>query len=257
MSRILAMCIALLGCAQLTIAQCHAPRYRKGRDYGATVHVSIAPSEFSLVNLACLSEKLHAQRGRSQILFFTSQVAAANFTPAKIETPPPWKSWAADLHAGYFFESGTAFLEIYPFGYEGDSSQKSRLDLPLLGSSHCREEFAGRCVIVLAGMSFPSEALEKGNGGSIVLSGTINKDGQINGIRVVKNGMSEEKDRSLFANVAIQNFARWRMDSQPREDSVQITYSFVVDSAHARESTEIKWELPDRVVVIGHRGHRN
>jgi hypothetical protein len=253
MSRILAMCIAVFGCAQLTVAQCHAPRYRKGRDYGATVHVSITPSEFSLVNLACLSEKLHAQRSVSQILFFTSQVAAANFTPAKIETPPPWKSWAADLHAGYFFENGTAFLEIYPFGYEGDSSQKSKLDLPLSENSHCREEIAGRCVIVLAGMPFPPEALQKGIVGSIVLRGTIGKDGQINGIRVVENGISEEKHRSLFANVAVHNFARWRMDTRPREDSVQITYSFVVDSAPAREDTEIKWELPDTVVIIGHR----
>ena len=190
----------------------------------------------------------------SFLCYFHGQVAAANFTPAKIETPPPWKSWAADLHAGYFFENGTAFLEIYPFGYEGDSSQKSKLDLPLSESLHCREELAGRCVLVLAGISFPSEALEKGSGGSIVLSGTIAKDGQINGIRVVENGISEEKYTSLFANAAVQNFARWRMDSQPREDSVQITYSFVVDSTPARESTETKWELPDTVVVVGHRG---
>jgi hypothetical protein len=252
----LAACIAVFACAQLAVAQCHVPRFNKGRDYGATIQVSIAPSEFSVANLACLSAKLHARRGVSQILFFTSRVAAANFSPAEIENPPDWIYWAAALHAGYFFERDQReeFLEIYPLGFKGDRSLNSRLDLPLSGASRCRQELGGRCVIALAELSVPSGVVDRGSEGSIVLSGKVAKDGRITDIRVIDNSVSEIKDKTLLADIAEQNLATWRTEPQSSEGSIKITYSFGVDSLPTKASTDFKWELPDRVVVVAHRG---
>jgi hypothetical protein len=252
----LAVGIAVFACGQMALAQCHVPRFNKGRDYGATVQVSVAPSEFTVANLACLSEKLHARRGVSQILFFTSRIAAANFYPAQIENPPDWIYWAAALHAGYFFERDQReeFLEIYPLGFKGDRSLDSRIDLPLSGASSCREKLGGRCVIALAELMIPSEVVERGGEGSVVLGGTVARNGRIIGIRIVDNSVSEEKCKALLANLATQNLATWQVEPRSNEDAFKFTYTFVADSQASKASTEVKWELPDRVVVISHRG---
>jgi TonB family protein len=173
-----------------------------------------------------------------------------------MENPPEWTSWAADLHAGYFFDRDEhkEFLEIYPLGYKGPPSSRTRFELPLSGAMRCREELAERCVISLTAMSFPSEAANQKAEGSILLGGKITEAGQVTGIQVLDNSVPDEKQKSLLATAAVQNLAFWRMAPAPREDSIRITYSFLVDSVPSRASTDVKWELPDKVVIVGHRG---
>jgi hypothetical protein len=103
--RFSAMSLIIIGCSSYATAQCRPPGFKKGRDYGATVHVSLTARDFNVANLVCIVKTLQRKRQIVQVLFFTSAEAAQNFVPSQIEAPPEAASWAKDLHADYVFES--------------------------------------------------------------------------------------------------------------------------------------------------------
>lgn len=258
MPRILAaLCVALsLGVS--AAAQCRAPRFRKGRDYGGSMYVSIRPKDFTLDSLTCLGQTLRKNRRAwksFQVLFFTSRDGAYNFSPAPIEVQRAWWSqWARKLHAGYFFdaEKHEEYLEIMPLGYE-DESYYSKVVLPLAATPHCRLDIAGRCLTAVGQpVAYPEDALRARASGRIVLTGTINRSGGVTGLQVAEADVNPREEKESLVNATILNLNTWQFDSAKRDDLFRINYSYVIHTLLARGSmSEVVWALPNEITVRG------
>lgn len=256
MSRFVVAIFALLTLSECGFAECHPPAFRKGRDYGKSIYVSINPNDFTLTNLVCIAKVLNKGNLYSRdfsVLFFTSQDAALNFVPGPIEVQrAKWAVWAANLHAGYFMDlvRHEEYLQILPVGYEGDSSYATKLNLPLSAASHCRLEISNRCVFVLGDIDYPADAIRERGSGSVVLRGSIKKNGKVSRISIITSSVSSENSKTLLANAAVRNLATWRLGMAPNSSTIQITYSFAIDGSLTRElHTHVQWALPDRVQI--------
>jgi hypothetical protein len=130
MIRILASVYLSLALGTCAFAQCHAPRYRVGRDFtnpelaAGSVYISIQPKDFTLKRLVCLAQTLTRNQPEwksTSVLMFISVDAALYFDAAwKIEGPPQSEKWASQLHAVYSFDraSHEERLNILPLGYD-------------------------------------------------------------------------------------------------------------------------------------------
>lgn len=256
MLRVLFSICVIIGSSVVATGQCQAPRHRKGRDYGGSVYVSVTATDLTIESLTCLGQTLSEHRRRwkkFQVLFFTSRDAALNFQPTPIEISRVWwAQWARQLHAGYFrdTEKHEEYLQLMPLGFEDDSSS-TKVVLPASGKPHCQLEVDDRCLTAVDDIiAYPKDALTAKASGSVVLTGTIKRDGRVSGLRVVETKVDGHEGEDSLVNAARQNLMRWQFDAAGSDAAIRITYSYVIDASLVGDGEpEVYWALPKGITI--------
>lgn len=256
---LLAACVAL-GLSGSILGQCRPVRYRTGRDYGAELNVSIRLRDFTIEKLVCLGRALRKGRRKWRnnyiVLFFDSQAAALNFLPAPIETQhAQWTKWADELHAEYIFDADKREerLNVYPVGFGSPDAESlsTTIDLHASARPSCHLQMEGRCLMaVLKAPAYSHEALDAEAAGAILLSGTIERDGAVSGLRVVSAHLKPSEEKDSLVNAALRSLESWRFDAAAREDQIRITFSYAIDTSLPHGApVQVKWDLPNRVKI--------
>lgn len=250
------LCSAFIGTT--TFAQCRAPRFRKGRDYGASVYVSVQPSDLTINKLVCLAQTLrmrHPDRTSYTILVFSSPDGANNFqaSHADYEDPFAWARWAKQLRAIYVFDPDKhqEHLDITPFGYERISSYDSRIDLPLVSRPHCRLEINDRCVMALDRINYPDDALKAKPSATVTLTGTVASTGEITRVQLASVATTAAEDiKEAFIRGSINNLRTLQLEPASHEDWVRIAYTYVIDSSLLpRGQVRMDLALPNQITI--------
>ena len=226
-------------------AQCHPPKYRIGP---ALVEQDFAPG-----SLVCLATNLRERsQGRSSIIvsIFSSRKAASGKVGLLSGQEDTKEEYAAlaQPHARYVFfaERHEEYIEIMPAGVTSTHSQQpyeTRIDLPVTTTLHCNLEIESRCLIALQQFPYPAKLLKRKTSGTVTLSGTITRAGKVIQVRIVKA-------ESISASEAIENLSSWRLGPGPRDEPIQITYSYAIDNSLRRmDGMQVHWALPHEVSI--------
>jgi hypothetical protein len=254
----------MFACGGDLFAQCKAPRYRKGQDYGASVWISIAPRDFTLEKLICLGQTLRNKRlrdpGQFGVFFFTSFEAAKYFQPPVEGVPPKWRVWARNLHAIYSYEKNDKdknkskeTIDIIPLGYGEGPSIGTTLNLSLINQQHCGLQIEERCLmLVMQSIDYPEEALKAKVSGKVTLTGIISLDGRVGNLQVAEADVSPSEAKDVLATASFVNLESWRFDSGKAETPIRITFTYAIDaSSPAGLNDDVNWELPNQIVIRG------
>jgi hypothetical protein len=247
------------GASRSAAAECRAPRFRLVKDFihyesgRGAARVTLAPADFALTNLLCLAQALKVQHPdwkEVNVLMFSSEVAAASFSPGKMGPPELWQ-FDRQLRAFYSLNVSTheEFLAITPMGLEGGEASDTRIMLPASGTPHCRLEIHDRCLFALDQFMDVADRLRTSGSGSVTLAGTIGRDGKVTGLKTADAGSDRPSDAGSLARSASDNLATWWLEPAPREDPIRITYAYVVDSTLPKGKVDVQFALPDRVTI--------
>jgi hypothetical protein len=239
-------------------AQCRPPQYREGAIFadGDSVFVqsiSMPLVDFTAGKLVCLATALK-ERYRDYhyvtISIFSSHEASRTLIYGQESNHETMKT-LSQMHAEYSFDAGKHedYVEIMPTGALPGSSFprpgpfSTRIDLPAETTPHCKLEINNRCVIALLQFPYPAQLLKGKPSGSVTLAATITRAGKVDHIRVVKA-------ESISASAAVQNLTSWRLEPGPRDESIQITYSYAIDNSLRRmDGMQVQWALPNAVSI--------
>lgn len=259
--RILVFCFVVFGNAA-AFAQCHAPHYRKGQNFGASLYVSISPRDFTVDKLVCLGRRLRGHpQGRETfgVLFFSSYSAAEYFRPPVENAGQEWREWANRLHAIYSFDktqdSEKETLDIMPLGYDEQASSgriSITAELPLTRKLDCPLEVERRCLMVVE-QPFISltDASEAKTDGEIVLRGTITASGTVADIQLIDAHVSPNEEKAALVDATTRNLKSWQFDAGSGDDAMEITYSYVTDNTlPAGTGPSVRWNLPRGITIL-------
>ena len=269
--RLLVLGVTLLvgsvAAAQDVKSTCQAPRFSVGRAITESsslvaLTISIRPEDFTRERLVCLAHALRARYNKTaaiDIAIFSSLDAARDYTVARGDEEPPvyrrydrYSNMLRQLHATYVFSAvrSEEFLILKPLGNNFGGPYDTRIDLPT-SEPGCDFQVKGRCLVALDHIEYPSEVLAAREAGTVVLTATIRRNGQVNGIRVATASGSTAAGRAMLIREARENLETWRFEAMPRIDTIQMTYSYVIDPAIPQQGIDVvvRLELPDRVVV--------
>jgi TonB family protein len=238
-------------------AECNVAHFRKGRDFGSSVFVSISPHDFNLNKLVCLAHSLRHKRRLDgdtfNVLFFSSDKAAIEFQPPVEGYQPGWPASGQQLHAMYLFnqKNGGESLDILPLGYQAPPSVNTTIKLPAATDQNCKLQIQGRCLmVVIKPVVYPEEALEKRASGKITLAATIDSQGRVVNAKILEADRTPASVKQTLANAAIQNLKGWQFNKGSNEQAIRITYSYKIDpSLSPALQTDVKWELPTQIVI--------
>jgi len=120
---------------------------------------------------------------------------------------------------------------------------ETRIDLPVEATPHCQLEIDNRCLIALQQFPYRAKLLKGKTSGTVTLAATITRSGKVDHVRVVKA-------ESIAANEPIQNLSSWRLEPGPRDEAIQITYSYAIDGSLRRiDGVQVHWDLPNAVSI--------
>jgi TonB family protein len=232
--------------------------------------ISVAPQDLAPRRLACLVDSIreaHRDIKRIRLLIFSSQVAAeryvseiqlGDFPPSSNSgdsrfNDPVWQ--ARQLHAIYSYDetSREHTLQMKPRGFDRAMPDDTVLQLPLQDRTHCHLELNGRCVLALDEIRYPEFAHMKQATGDVVLLGDVTRNGTLDHVRVEKSGSVPPGSETAFERAAIANVREWLLESGPAAVQFRLTYSFRLASTVRVDTTEMKCDLPNRVVITAHR----
>jgi hypothetical protein len=244
--------------APVLYGQCHPPSFRIGPTLAESaseliMNIDIPYQDFAPSSLLCLATSLRERsNGRSTIIvsIFSSHKASFGTVGFLSGQEDPLEAYAAltHLHARYnfFAETHEEYIEILPAGVISTHSKQpyeTRIDLPVETTPHCKLEIDGRCLIALQQFPYPADLLKWQPSGSVTLAATITRAGKVDHIRVVKA-------ESISASAAVQNLTSWRLEPGPRDESIQITYSYAIDNSLRRmDGMQVQWALPNAVSI--------
>jgi hypothetical protein len=193
------------------VADCRAPNYRLGHiweDSPSTImeNISIRTADFAPERPVCLAAALrqrYSSRKDVTVLIFSSYYAAKHYTsPSSGDwicvghcgKPPAY--WAVDNHASYSFDADKHVEEILLTPLGQTRAFATKINLPVATIPPCTLELAGRCLLSLANIEYPGDALKAKTSGRIVLKGVISRDGRVEHILAVNRGMPPGKTPS-------------------------------------------------------------
>jgi len=249
--------IALFWSGGAISAQCHVPSFRKGEDYGASVFVALSPRDFTLDKLKCLAQtmkkKRHLESKQLYVAFFSSYEAAKYFRPPGA---PGYRSqFARQLHATYTFDSekGAETLDVLPLGLGGDETVDTTITFPQEAPPHCKLNVQDRCLMaVIQEIAYPEQALKEKVSGKIAMTGRITMTGVVTDVQMSDTNVSASPGRSILAAMALQNLQRWQFDASKGDNTIRITYVYVIDSSlPSGIHYDVRWGLPDQIVIRG------
>jgi len=222
------------------------------------VSISIPLRDFAPNRLVCLANSLkqrYPNRESIAVYIFSSQ-AAARASIFGQETTKEDLETLAQMHARYTLETRRheEYVEIMPVGVTsalGAGAYSTRIDLPAAASPRCGEEVDKRCLIAMQEFAYP-EAAGRRLSGKVTLIGAITQSGEVSRVRVLRAEASSESEKDLLTNTASEQFSSWRLEPGPRQEAIQITFSYVIDSSlHYKGETKVDWALPNGVTIRG------
>lgn len=258
-----ALCLSLLSATGM-YAQCSAAHYRIGESFinpkggNGALYISVRSGDYSLAKLACLSQTLKERNPgwrEITVFIFTSPEAAKYFVMPGVADNPGL--WYKELHVSYDLDVNKheEGLTIMPFGFRTPNSYVTSIELPLRGAPPCKLEISGRCALVLENIKYPGDALKAKASGTVVLIGTIARDGKIKDVRTAEASVNSSEGKTPLIDAAIRSMKAWRFDIGEHDDSFRVTFSYVIDTSRPHGSaTIVEWDLPNRVTVTASRG---
>jgi TonB family protein len=268
--RTLGAAYLLLGLTAAALAQCRPPHYRDGAIFSddasfITKSISIPLKDFTPSKLVCLATSLRElYRDRSGILiwvFSSHQASRGNLifqeygkeTVQMLEQIHALYSFDADNHENYvkILPAGTYARPPLPM----DGPYSTRIDLPPTTPPHCQLEIKNLCLIAFEGfgdaVDYPYRTLAHKASGEVTLSATVSRSGKVGGISVVKAESTPAGEERAFARSAAHDLSNWRLEPSPREETVRLTFSYVIDNSLKFPGSEIQWNLPNGVTIKG------
>lgn len=236
-------------------AQCRPPQYREGAifaDSGSVIvmSVSIPLYDFAPSKLVCLATNLrehYRDRRNIEINMFSSHVDSQRGIYVQESNREDVEA-LSHMHARYNFDADKHedYIEIMPTGvFPGLRAGpfNTRIDLPVETTPHCKLEINDRCLIALQQFPYPAALLKRKPSGTVTLAATITRSGKVDHIRLLKA-------ESISANEAVQNLSSWRLEPGPRDEPIQITYSYAIDnSLRYIDGMQVHWALPNEVSI--------
>ena len=266
---LLVVCL-VLAAGTGAFAQCHPPHYRMGLIFAddpkaIVASISMSLQDFSPRDLICLATHLRERYpGRTSMMFTifdSNKPTHYNIFPVELEHSEGLQKLLDHVHARYFLEASKheEYIELLPLGALAGGSMvalagpySTRIDLPLAATAHCFLEMDNRCFVALGDVLYPEEAFKRSVEGKVVLTGTISRSGKVDHVRVVKAESAPEAMKDLLATAAVKNLSSWRLESGPRRETIQITYSYAIDKTVPYPSRwDVKWALPNEVTIRG------
>jgi len=218
--------------------------------------ISIPLQDFTPSKLVCLATSLKQRyRDRSNILIYIfSSHEASRISMAFQEYGKETADAFAQIHALYTLDGykQEEYVRVLPAGMRPsvvptEGPYSTRIDLPAATTPHCHQEINNRCLIALEYINYPDEALTSGK---VVLTAGITRGGVVNHVRVVKTESVPPGAERLLANAAAVNLSSWRLEPGPRQESIQITYSYSIDNSLRHvDGAQVRWALPNEVAI--------
>jgi hypothetical protein len=179
------------------------------------------------------------------VWIFSSDDAALNYDPSPMT--PQGVGFTRQLRAMYSVNVVQHENELWitPLGLVGNELYETRIELPVTTTPHCRLELSGRCVLVVEPFKYPNEARTARGAGTVFVTGTIGRDGKI----VVARTVSGLGLRHPLVLAAVNNLKMWWLEPAAREDTFQITYSYVIDSSLQAGKEDMRLSLPSEVEI--------
>jgi hypothetical protein len=249
-----------------TSAQCEPPHYWSGRDFTnlatgqGSIFIGIHRDDLSISNMLCLVQTMKASHPKwksSGILIFDSEKAAKYFlVPGNFQVPG-WEDdtetaeWAKHLHALYIFDADKheEYLEILPLGYGTGTSFHTRIDLPVARIPHCRFEINERCVFAMDRMDYPINALNDAVSGTIVVTGTISRDGKIRHAEIAEASAKPSEKGKLLTKAVLKNIKTCRLEKAERQDSFRMTYLYTIASPLPPDTVDVELVSPSQITI--------
>lgn len=259
-------CLFVVLCSGVTaFAQCHPPQYRPGATFVDDTSIlvrsiSIPLHDFAPSKIVCLASSLKARyrdRSNIEVNIFSSHEAAQSSIFGQ-ETTKEDVETLSQMHARYIFNADKQedYLEILPTGaLPGGPDLRAgpfstRINLPAAATPHCKLEIDSRCLIALERFTYVAQALGGKTSAKVTLTATISRSGKVNHVRVVKTEPVADGQKDPLANAAILNLSSWRLEPWPREEPIQITYSYTIDNALRHvDGTQVQWALPNAISI--------
>jgi hypothetical protein len=243
----------------MAIAACKIPDYRLGDvlvDSPSKViaNISIRWDDFAPSRLVCLAEALkehYPNRRTVDVWIFSSRIAARSFRIYE-----PARYWARDLHAMYSYDPDEKreYIEIKPIGLLGGSPTDTRFDLPASGPLHCRAELDGRCMLNMEYPLYPVNAYLQKWSGTIVLAGTVARDGTVKRVELVDSGDLGAEQKDVFVRDATEQIRSWRFQRSSRESTFRTTYTYRIDPSLRPLNMETRLSPPFEITVLMNPG---
>lgn len=240
-------------------AECRAPHYVIGQDYGSSVFLSVSPGDLTTDNLVCLGQTLRKRRHIDTsfaVFVFKTHVAAQNYRGLGESHDPKWDR---SLVADYIYDQKKTPIEVIdisPMGFEPAPYKWLNFALPLTQPLDCHPTaIQGRCLLAVPDSAdYPQQALQENAAGSVILEATIQPDGRVADSHVAETDVAPSNQRDTLARAAIHDLEQWKFDSGPEGTPIRITYRYVVDPYASQPiAPAVQWNLPGEVVVRAHR----
>ncbi len=246
-SLLLALTVSLPAIAE----SCKTPQYRQGQMFGGplvgyTVNISIDGTRFTLADLVCLGERLERDYGRQSSIgvFIFDDYSAASVWTVAIGSEDPVIT--KHIHAYYFQEptENRKYISLIPDMLDGgiSSTLDTRIDLPLKGAiPPCKVQIENRCLLSMEHRWYPGKKT-----GTVILSGTIARNGRITGLKDDTNG----SNRDLIAD-ATKTIKTWRFERSRKKTPFQIRflYRVVADLPQHTYQGLTEFSLPNEVRI--------
>jgi TonB family protein len=219
------------------------------------MNISIRMRDLAPRRLVCLAEVMkrrYSDRKEIRVFVFSSLAGARGFT-----TPKPCEDsigkcidWSAQFRAVYYFNAGKReeYVVITPAGDRHPFETK--IELPATSIPPCALEVAGRCLLAVDRLVYPTGMRKAKLSGSVTLEGVITSDGKVKHVRPAEGGSTAGDTQTVFVQEALRNLKTWYFEPAPRQDRLRITYDYRVDpSTPSRGTPTVQFDLPHRVEI--------
>lgn len=262
MRRLLVVAVIVLGhSAGVHAASCQVPHFVKGSwsaEDGSSISTGIAiqPKDPRLDRLICLSDTLKRsfrKYSSVSVWVFTSVTALARYDGASpMEMPAGYFDAIRQIHAQYLFDGAKHIdrLTIRPLGSDSPGPLDSEIDLSKPADRHCRFEIAGRCLLLIQEAEYPRSMVVKQLGGSVTVSATIGRDGNVHDIVTADSHAADPDIRVALARSASLQLSRWHFEPAASETPARLTFEFAIDNTPPIHGVpRYVFDLPDRVRI--------
>ena len=236
------------------LAECRAPHFRVGQDYGASVFVAVDRRDLGIDKLICLANVL-AARGPGgpsfSAVFFDSNRAARSFRPKVEGTPRGWGESGRGIctrSTVWIPRSARRRWTLCPLGFSTPPALITHIGVQPTGAPVCRAEIQGRCILAaLEEITYPEGALTAGESSTIQITGVIRPNGGVSNLQVARSNL---RLRRRLAKAALRDLKTWRFDPAARDDAFEISYEFEADRNLPRGTPpQLRLIAPNRVSV--------
>jgi len=257
------LCIAV--CAiEIAVGQCRPPHFKVGTtslDEGNMLiqSISLPLQAYTPRNLICLANSFQERyKDRSHILVYIfSSYSESKGSIAVMEFSEEDAKAFRLIHAIYLFDAAKQenYVRILPAGatfrpVPRDGYYSTTINLPAIGTPHCRLEVNNRCLVAMDYVAYPGEALRLNESGTIVLSATIGRSGKVGNVRVAQAESVPGGAKSRLASAAAQTLSSWTFEPGLKTDAIQITFSYSIDNSLRHvDGTQVEWDLPRKVTI--------